>query len=190
QVHGSDLDPALNPGAQYFGEAQYVTPDDALAGNGWNNASWENLTIASSPPYSASLPDPGTHRQEPAIFAWVDIDPAVTLTSVDIDGRLYFAYRVTDNGDGTWHYEYAIHNVNSDRSIGSFAVPVDSSVGLASIGFHDVDYHSNEPYDGTDWPFTADGTTLTWATTPFATNANANALRWGTLYNFRFDADT
>ena len=30
---------------------------------------------------------------------------------------------------------------------------------------------------------------ITWSTETFATNQNANAIRWGTLYNFRFDAD-
>jgi len=30
---------------------------------------------------------------------------------------------------------------------------------------------------------------LTWSTETFADNPNANAIRWGTLYNFRFDAD-
>ena len=30
---------------------------------------------------------------------------------------------------------------------------------------------------------------MTWSTETFATNQNANAIRWGTLYNFRFDAD-
>jgi hypothetical protein len=30
---------------------------------------------------------------------------------------------------------------------------------------------------------------ITWTTETFAQNQNANAIRWGTLYNFRFDAD-
>ena len=30
---------------------------------------------------------------------------------------------------------------------------------------------------------------MTWNTETFATNQNANAIRFGTLYNFRFDAD-
>ena len=30
---------------------------------------------------------------------------------------------------------------------------------------------------------------MTWSTETFATNQNANAIRFGTLYNFRFDAD-
>ncbi len=189
QVAGTDLDPALNPGATYVAEAQYVTPDDASAGNGWNNASWEYLNINSSPPYNASLTG-GTVQQEAAIFAWQDIDPSVTIVPIDVDGRIYLGYRVTDNGDGTWHYEYAIHNVNSHQSVRSFAVPVDSGVGLAGMGFHDVAYHSNEPYSGADWPFAHDGVTASWETESFGSNPNANALRWGTLYNFRFDADT
>ena len=30
---------------------------------------------------------------------------------------------------------------------------------------------------------------ITWNSETFAQNQNANAIRWGTLYNFRFDAD-
>ena len=32
--------------------------------------------------------------------------------------------------------------------------------------------------------------TLTWSTQSFDQNIFANAIRWGTLYNFRFDADS
>ena len=41
-------------------------------------------------------------------------------------------------------------------------------------------------------PRTADGhpdLQGTWTTQTFAANIHANAIRWGTLYNFRFDAD-
>ena len=30
---------------------------------------------------------------------------------------------------------------------------------------------------------------LSWSTETFAQNQNANAIRWGTLYNFRFDSN-
>ncbi|PYJ76790.1 MAG: hypothetical protein DME69_12475, partial [Verrucomicrobia bacterium] len=33
------------------------------------------------------------------------------------------------------------------------------------------------------------GGSLTWSCETFAQNPNANALRWGTLYNFRFDSN-
>jgi hypothetical protein len=62
-------------------------------------------------------------------------------------------------------------------------------VTVANEGFHDVDYHSGEPFDGTDWPAASDGDGITWATVPYEVNPDANALRWGTLYNFRFDAN-
>ncbi len=34
-----------------------------------------------------------------------------------------------------------------------------------------------------------DGSSITWSSETFAQNQNANAIRFGTLYNFRFDAD-
>ena len=97
------------------------------------------------------------------------------------------AAKVTDLGDGQWSYEYALQNCNSDRSAGSFRIPI-GDTAVQSIGFHDVAYHSGEPWDGTDWPPTAGDGAITWATTHHDENPNANALRWGTLYNFRFTA--
>jgi hypothetical protein len=67
-------------------------------------------------------------------------------------------------------------------------VPIPAGAVVTDIGFHDVDYHSGEPFSGTDWTATVTGSSIVWATEPYAINQNANALRWGTLYNFRFDS--
>ncbi len=50
--------------------------------------------------------------------------------------------------------------------------------------------HSGEPFDNADWGASVFNNTLTWKSPQtYAQNTNANALRWGTLYNFRFDAN-
>jgi hypothetical protein len=97
--------------------------------------------------------------------------------------------KVTNLGGGQWRYESALYNMNSHRGARSFEVPVPPSVTVSNQGFHDVDYHSGEPYSGTDWAFTEGSGVLNWSTQTFAQNANANALRWATLYNFRFEAN-
>ncbi|MHC5025611.1 MAG: hypothetical protein ACYTGR_02485 [Planctomycetota bacterium] len=192
QVKISDLDPAQDGGGTYLAEAQYVTPDDSLYDNQNNNASYRAIDITGSgSTWSASFNGmPPTQREQPAIRAWQDADPSVVETDVQVpgDGLVIVAARATDLGSGWYHYEYAVQNLNSDRAIGSFSVPVDAGVAVANVGFHDVDYHSGEPFDGTDWAGSSDSGVLSWSTTPHATNPDANALRWGTLYNFRFDA--
>jgi hypothetical protein len=82
-----------------------------------------------------------------------------------------------------------LFNVNSDRAAGSFSVPVPEAVTLSGVSFHDVNYHSGEPYDAADWTFARTGPSALWSSEDFASNPNANALRWSTTYNFRFDAD-
>ena len=191
QVHEDDLNPALNVGAQYFVEGHYVTLDDAEWGNAENNASYRAANVSSGGNYDLSLFGP-TVREEPAIYAWAANDPEVVIQTVDIpgDGRFVVAYKTTLNPGGTWHYEYAVHNINSHLSMQKLALPVDASVTLINTGFHDVDYHSGEPFVGTDWDFQRTAAITSWECETFATNENANALRWGTLYNFWFDADS
>lgn len=193
QVAGDDVDPALNSGALYFVEGQYVANDDATAGNGLNNCSWRRVTVANNGTRSiAWVAGNATQQMQPAINAWAANDPGVTLVNVDVpsEGRFILGYKVSDNGDGTWHYEYALFNLNSDRSAQFFSVASPPCVGMTNIGFHDIFYHSGEVWDGTDWAPTVLSDQVVWSTQTHAQNPNANALRWATLYNFRFDAAT
>jgi len=193
QIAGTDLDPSLHPTALYFGEGHYIAADDAAAGNGANNASYRPVQVGSFTSGSWNLSTTGTTmRTRPALRAWSDTDPDVkfVIGRIPDEGTFFAASDVTDNGDGTWHYEYAIQNLSSDISIGSFGVPLPAGAVVSNIGFKDIEYHSGEPWDGTDWVSQQVGGELVWSTAEtFAQNANANALRWGTLYNFWFDAD-
>jgi len=190
QVKNVDLDPAQNPAARYFVEAQYVTADDAAAGNDENNAAYREATVSGAGSvFDMTLIDT-TQLQKPAIRAWQDADPSVSVSQVLVDGLFLVAVKVTPQGPGSWHYEYAVQNLTSHRSARAFTVPLPGGATLTNIGFHDVDYHSGEPFAGTDWSNNGgSGLQLRWQTQTFAENPNANALRWGTLYNFRFDAD-
>jgi len=188
QVEIAEVDPTLNPGARYFVEGQYVTQDDAQAGNGANNVSYREVRVENDLDLRFEAP---TVRGVGAIYAWKAIDSDVEITDIDIpnDGRMTIASRATDLGGGTWHYEYAVHNNNSHRSGHALEVVVPDGVAVSNIGFHDVDYHSGEPVVGTDWSVTAGSASVVWATDSFDVSPTANALRWGSMYNFRFDAD-
>jgi len=191
QVHNDDLDPALNFDASYFVETQYVAEDDTAAGNQNNNASYRQVDVFGSAGVFDFLMVGETVQQEPAISAWAANDAGVELIHIDVDddGRFILGSKVTDLGGGVWHYEYAIHNLNSSRAGASFRVPIPFGSSPVNLGFHDVAYHSGEPFDGTDWVAVVDDTSVTWSTEAFGVAPDANALRWGTLYNFRFDLD-
>ncbi len=194
QVQETDVNPALNSGASYFVEGHYVTPDDATSGNGLNNASYREAVVTGG---SFNLSLTGTTvRELAAINAWPVHDPPTgsdlmiaDKQDIPSDGRFTIVSKATELGGGMWHYEYAVHNLNSHRSARSFSIPLPSGANVTNVGFHDVDYHSGEPFDGTDWAVNIASDSITWSTDTFATNANANALRWGTMYNFRFDCD-
>lgn len=182
-------------GAQHFVASMYVAPDDAAAGNSRNNQSYRRINVGANKDISLTGT---TQRGSPAIFAWRDHglganspDPSVQLSSVDVmnDGRFWVGVKVSIIAGGLYRYEYAVQNLNSHRSGQSFTIPLPVGAVVSNVGFHDVDYHSGEPFVSTNWTSTVSGAGITWASQTFAQNTNANALRFDTIYNFRFDCN-
>ena len=193
QIVANDLNPAQNAGAVYVAECQYVHPQDAANNNDNNNASYRLFTVGTLTNGAYTLALSGsTFQQKPAIYHWGQVVPTVAYSVADMaDGRFIVGYNVSLNANGTYHYEYAIYNMNSDSSGGSFSVPIPAGVTVTNATFKDIAYHSGEAYDGTDWTISNSGGQLTWqCTQTFAQNPNANALRFGTLYNCAFDANS
>src|SRR5436305_749097 len=138
---------------------------------------------------------------EPAIHAWAATDATVNQVEPDPgnDGLFFVGYKVTGPNGGLWHYEYAIFNMNLDRAVQSFEVVFPGfPPNLSNIGFHAPPQHPGWAHDGTQndagysntpWTVTQTAGSVTWNTQTFGQNPNANAIRWGMLYNFRFDAD-
>jgi hypothetical protein len=190
-VAEADMIAAQNPSARYFVEGHYIAPDDAGWGNGLNNASYREVSVAAT---TFNLTFIGTtQRRKSAIEAWQVIDPTVEIFNVDTPTtpvqRFHVARKVTEVTPGVlWHYEYAVHNMNSDRSTDRLTVQFFGSTTFTNAGFHDVDAHSGEPFDTADWPSTTTSDSIYWQAPAFATPQNANAIRWGTMYNFWFDS--
>jgi hypothetical protein len=204
-VDVDDLNTSLNPGATYFAEANYIVPHEGTwcqshptECNMYNNASYKQYTVIGiNQPFSFN-PVGNTVREQPAIEAWTGATVTQLQPDPGNDGIWFMGYKVTNLSVGVWHYEYALYNQNLDRAIQSFSVPLGPGVNISNIGFHAPPQHPGWPHDGTvgdagysstPWDVTQDGSSITWSTETFATNQNANAIRFATLYNFRFDAD-
>jgi hypothetical protein len=196
QVHDADLDPLQNLGATYYVESFYCAYDDVDA---MNSVAWKPVT-----PFRVEDPDDPDFFYEYwffemtdnqvfpnigwAIDAWEGADQTLLAQEIPViefespDGRCLLATKVTElPGGGRWHYEYALLNIDMDREVGSFSLPLPPGASLTNVGFHAVESH-DEPFSNDPWTVDVTTESITW-TTEF------NPLRWGTLYNFRFDAD-
>ena len=200
----TDLLPAGNPGATYFGEAAYLSAHEytwcqsnPTECNMFNNFSYRQFSVSGGPTVFNFSAVSSTVRMEPAIQAWADTGATVQQVEPDPgnDGLFFVGYKVTGPTAGVWHYEYALFNMNLDRAIQSFQVSF--SGAISNIGFHAPPQHPGWSHDGTQgdagysstpWDVATDINSITWSTETFAQNQNANAIRWGTLYNFRFDS--
>ena len=207
----TDLYTSQNAGATYFAEGQYVTPHEYAwcqlnpgQCNMNNNVSYRQYSVSgnSCPPGTSGCfsfaPVGSTQRTKPAINAWVGATIAEIRPDPAADGLAYVGYKVTNPAPGVWHYEYAVYNMNLDRAIQSLSIPTGAGVTLSAVGFRSPPQHpgysadgtfANAGFSSTPWSPVENGTSITWSTETLAQNANANAIRWGTLYNFRFDSN-
>lgn len=203
-VNASDLNTTLNPGATYYAEAQYVTPHEyawcqAHPGecNMYNNASFRQFNVTGTTSFTFT-PAGATAQTKPALSVW----PGAIINSFEpvpgVDGTGSVAYKVTNPSPGVWHYEYAVYNQNLDRAIQSFSIPLGAGATISNLDFHAPPQShgftgdgtvGDAGYSSTPWTSTQTATSLTWTSETFAQNPNANAIRWGTMYNFRFDSN-
>ncbi len=201
-VHDDDLDPGLNPGMTWYAEGYYVAADDVNPMNsasyrptgtpeyidrmGNSNDEWR-LTSPNTPPTVGFV-----------IQEWGGQESIVGFSDnpqkgVDIDGRCVLSSKAFDNGDGTWNYEYALYNVDLDRQVGTFSVPIPAGVNITNIDFWGVPHYEAFnaslqeeeraiAIDSAPWTWTIEDGNLVFSTT-------TNPLRWGMMFNFRFTAD-
>jgi hypothetical protein len=201
----ADLNTSLNQGATYYAEAQYVTPHEYAwcqthpgECNMNNNASYRRYNVSgTASPFTFVAAGP-TVRMQPAIAAWTGATVVEARPVPASDGAAFIGYKVTNPSPGVWHYEYAIYNQNLDRAIQSFAIPKRVGVTLSNVGFHAPPQHPGWAADGTvgntgysslPWAQVESGGQVSWSSETIAQNTNANAVRWGTLYNIRFDSN-
>jgi hypothetical protein len=202
-VEMADLNTTQNPGAMYFGEAQYISPHEytwcqSHAGqcNMYNNASYRRFNVSGTTSFSFSSVG-STVRMQPAIMAWTGATINAIEPAPGVDGRALLGYKVSGPVGGVWHYEYAISNQNLDRGVQSFTIPLGCGINLSNVGFHAP---TNPPgiandgtinsagYSNTPWAVNQSSSSISWKSDTVSADPNANALRWGTMYNFRFDS--
>jgi hypothetical protein len=168
-----------NAGATYYYEGYYIVRDDISRNNNWaskictmtwNGSTWSFVTPSSNNPLV----------EGPVLSRFGDLR---TTVAVPEDGQVMLAVKTTDLGGGVTHYEYALLNMDSDRQLRSFSLPVAGVPNITNIGFHDSDTDATN-----DWQVTVDQGTITWQTETYDQNPNAHALEFGLMFNFRFDA--
>ncbi len=204
QVLDSDVNTTTGgsfQGARFFAEGVYAASDET-GPQRLNNATYRPLAMVdpAARTFGFSVAAGAASMGQPAIVAWRDHglgvnvpDPSVTIQQVDVpnEGRFWYGMKVRDLGNGRWLYDYVVFNLNSDRSGGSFEIPLPCGVTATNAGFSSPWYHSGELYNSNPWSISISNGSIKWQTDQtFAQNANANAIRWGSTFNFWFEANT
>ncbi|MFT7670172.1 MAG: hypothetical protein ACI8X5_002879, partial [Planctomycetota bacterium] len=197
QIAVDDVNPLLNAGATYFVEGMYVHWEDHQNGFAANNSTWRKVQFADNAQFTMQSASTVNHSTETAVYGWQAEDAGVVIRELEntneagagVSSYYQVAYRIWDNGDGTWDYIYVVNNQNSTQGADSFSVPT-GGANITDLWFNDVDYHSGEVQDGADWSMTEGGGNLTWdCPETFAQNPDANAINWCTAYSFGFTAN-
>ncbi len=167
------------PGAQYVVEAWYIAQGDTDILNSMAHRQVTQQKIGNT--WSFSFADSQT-TNGPAIDLWVSpdsTDSSERHTAHDTGtGLLKLAVKVRDLGAGQFHYEYALMNLDFDRQVHSFAIPVLAGAAIENVQFGDGDADS-----ANDWTGVQSAGLLTWSA------PSGHALDWGTLVNFRLEAN-
>jgi hypothetical protein len=165
----------------------------------YNNVSYRRYNVTGTTgPFSFATGGFTTVRMQSAINAWTGATVNLFEPDPGNDGIGSIGWKVTNPSAGVWHYEYAVYNQNLDRAIQLFSVPLGCGITVSNLAFHAPPQQpgwaadgtvGNAGFSSTPWTSSQTSSALSWNSETFAQNQNGNAIRWGTLYNFRFDSN-
>jgi hypothetical protein len=191
KTHESQVDPTANVGATYIMDSWYIARQDI---NIYNSMA----TVTGTPHYQSSMwsfSGQSNFKLGAAIDRWVDpANPPPNAMNTELavnEGHAKVAVKVTDLGDGTWRYDYAVMNFDFARAVtagqGSGHGPdprVVSNMGFDSLsvpagGTIGATTFSNGTVDGSNaWTDSNANGSVIWTAPTGAT------LDWGTMYSY------
>jgi hypothetical protein len=191
KTHESQIDPEANPGATYIMDSWYIARQDI---NIYNSMA----TITGTPHYQGSMwsfSGQSNFKLGAAIDRWVDpSNPPANSMNTELagnEGHAKVAVKVTDLGDGTWRYDYAVMNFDFARAVlegqgaghgpdprvvrnmgfDSLSIPAGGTIGATRF--------SNGTVDGANaWTASNAEGVVTW------TAPEGGTLDWGTMYSY------
>jgi len=179
---------AISNLGKFFFEGFYIVAGDENIENNWAHRQIRWVPPDGQTPEWTFTPI-SNFEQHPAIDDWGD--DVITAQPED-EGKVRVAVRVVPIDATHNRYEYNVYNMNLDRQVGAFAVPVGPGVTLSDFGFH-APVEDEEPhYSSAPWSPVVESDRVVWA--PPAPDMGAgeespNTIRYGTMYTFWFTAD-
>ena len=163
----------LVAGAQYYAQTQLVIVGEPVGNRGNNQCNRPVNITGTGAGWSCTAS--GASAFGSVLTRWSGANWDLAGNGVD-DGRFLVASKITSPATGSWHYEYAVQNVDNSRAGATIRVPLDAAATITGVGFRDVDGNALN-----DWTWTRTATELV-----FSAPAG-NALEWNTFYNVWFD---
>jgi hypothetical protein len=157
-------------GATYFAEAWYLAAGDVTIFNNLGHRTVVPDLVDSTWafPFASDLVQ-GTILQEL---------PGATVQTLETgEGRIQLAFSAHDLGGGVHHYEYALMNLDFDRRIEALEIPLSETIAIANAGSTGLGAAADS------WAVDVEPDRIRWQA------AVGEALDWGALVSFRFDAN-
>lgn len=164
------------PGASYFAAVYYLHKWEPTENRANNMSSLPvNITTGSTNSTGSIVYGPILETR----YTGARVESAANMVGgVAHDGTFYVGVHVTQNTNGTYHYEYAVHNRDNAGGNAEFRIPLCPTASLSGVGFKDIDLDALN-----DWTHQRVGSELVFSA-PIS-----NAQGWNTIYNFWFDTD-
>jgi len=164
--------------AQYYVESWYLVQGDT---NEYNSMGFRHVTPMFSNGVWTFITQT-TLTNGPAIDAFTPRNVTSEYQSHHVldtaEGVVHTAVTITPLGSGIFRYNYAVLNLNFDRQLKSFSIPLSPGAVITNLTFSDTDSIASN-----DWAASVSDGWLNWGM------VETNGLSWGTLFSFSMEAD-